>query len=476
MLSKNSNSSYTNSVALLVNAINGNTAEQPSLYQQATEYFKKAPLWQQKLEEFDQKIAQVKEQSSETDKTRIAQQIAILEAGKAREFDKQEEERLQRLRAAIVICLDILSISEGDDFAETQHKSAKFLSSVLLISPGEGKQLAELHQSLKPAYKAVLSLRLLDKLISTNLVKNKYILQHFNPAKRYEAEDGSYVCFTQSVLLPVLLAAVFQDVGMQHPEVIQMMHGLNGEKDPYRLLEPAERDHLLKLSYHYTIEYLQFGLGAQAYIGNSAKEKAEFDEAEVQRLRFQISLVKDANQTSLGTSEIIKIPQIYASIVFSTKRNYERKSISTAALVIEQLAVKEMISPQLAQAFVSIVGHFPLGYGITYIPLDLRGVEQENYEYAIVIGLNPAKPQEPMCRLVSKDQMFLTQGVRGVIPKERNLHYPVARKKLVKIEPKRLAEIMQKLSYAFDPSQIEDLIPYCWEPYDYFFVQGNQNL
>ena len=67
---------------------------------------------------------------------------------------------------------DILSLSEDEGVDETQLKSVRFLTTLVLFSPEKDKKLAELHHNLKPAYKAVLSLRVLDKLVSDGVVKN----------------------------------------------------------------------------------------------------------------------------------------------------------------------------------------------------------------------------------------------------------------------------------------------------------------
>jgi hypothetical protein len=79
------------------------------------------------------------------------------------------------------MCLNLLSLSEGEDFEETQLKSAKFLTTLVLFSTGTGNNLAELHHKLKPAYKAVLSLRVLDKLVLDGVVKNAYMLKSYDP-------------------------------------------------------------------------------------------------------------------------------------------------------------------------------------------------------------------------------------------------------------------------------------------------------
>jgi hypothetical protein len=72
--------------------------------------------------------------------------------------------------------------------------------------------------------------------------------------------------------------------------------------------------------------------------------------------------------------------------------------------------------------------------------------------------------------------MYLKHGKTEVIDKSRNLHFAIARKKLVKIDPKRLAEVMEKLAYKYNANDNNPLLPYFWEPHNYFCVQGMQNL
>jgi hypothetical protein len=101
----------------------------------------------------------------------------------------------------------------------------------------------------------------LDKLVIDGVVKNAYMMKHYDPKKRYEPEASDYICYTQSVILPIMLAAIFQDVGLQHPDLVELLEGEEGEKDRFRLLEKHEREKMLRLNYDYTIDYLQNGLG-----------------------------------------------------------------------------------------------------------------------------------------------------------------------------------------------------------------------
>jgi hypothetical protein len=479
MLDKNNNSSFTISVDLLVNAISGVNSEKPSLYKQATDYFRNEPANKLKLNQLKVAIQDAKsslQKLSGKSARAVEQQLEHFSKNYQGERLRQKALRIQRLNDAIDVCLDILSLSEGENFDETQLKSAKFLTTLVLSSPEKGKKLAELHHRLKPAYKAVLSVRVLDKLVRDGVVKNAYILKNHVADKRYVPDATTYECYTQAVLLPIMLAAIFQDVGLQHPALIELLEGKEGEKDKFRLLEQQEREEMLALNYQYTVDYMKNALGCQQVDSGEESEVAEFNEAEKKRLKFQLGLVLDANSSKLGTSEIIKIPQIYASVVFSTKRDYQRKNLPTASILISQLAVKKVISPKVADVFVSIVGQFPLGFGIAYIAQDMSGNELDFYEYAIVSRLNPQQTDQPICRLVTKHMIFLPHGKTSVIKKGYNLHFQTARKKLVKIDPKRLAEVMQKLSHNFRVENSKPFVPYYWEPHEYFCVQGYQNL
>ena len=247
-------------------------------------------------------------------------------------------------------------------------------------------------------------------------------------------------------------------------------------RTPFGSLTRSERETITKLTSEYTQDYLQNGLGIQRGKVASKEQKQQFKAAEQQRLKFQLSLVKDANTNAFGTSEIIRVPQIYSSIVLSTKRQFSRKMLPSASPLISQLASKNKISSQAAKAFISIVGKFPVGYGIVYIPIDMRGVELNHYEYAIVTTLNPKKLDEPHCRLVTRNMLFSEYGKTEVIQRSRNLHYEPARKKLDRIDPAKLLKIRQKLTHKFDPDKAEELIPSYWEANHFFFSEGYQNL
>jgi hypothetical protein len=272
-----------------------------------------------------------------------------------------------------------------------------------------------------------------------------------------------------------MMAAIFQDIGLEHPETVALLK-VSHSKDVFRLLEPQERKVILKLSYHQTQDYIVNGLGCQKYSGDLKEERRAFKQQEKMRLHFQQMLIKNAIMPKLGMGDIITIPQAYASIVLSTKRNYRRKDLPKAAMLVEQLADSQTVSRHATKAFISIVGYFPQGYGVTYIPLDLRGFEADGYEYAIVNSLYPFDPKEPICRKVTRQLSYISSGNTEVIKQEFNLRFELSRKKLTKVDKGRLIDIMHKLVYQFDPADIDDLIPTYWEPHEYFSHKKNQNL
>ncbi|MEP1552254.1 hypothetical protein [Paraglaciecola sp.] len=470
--------SYPESVIELNRQIYSVSKQANSLYQQAAIYFATIDEHKSLVKELEERIEQKQGQLitvSGKDKARLSESKNVLIQRLKKVVAKHESERLLRLESAVEVCIKLLDITESHNFEGTQLKSAKFLGTMLLLSPGRGKKLSELHQRLKPAYKTVLSLRLLDKLVQDGSIKSSHIRDAYDTETRYEKHERINTPYFRGVLLPIMLVALFQDVGFQHPDVIAIMKG-GGSLDEFRPLEPEERNLMLKLGYKYAMDYAVNGLGCQKFQGDSKVERERFDNAEKVRLKFQIGFLKDVVNPAIGIGDVVKIPQVYTSVVLSTKRDFIKKDLPKASKIIEQLAVNTSVNQKAADAFISIVGHFPQGYGVTLIPKNLQGVELNNYEYAVVTRLNPENPDEPICKVVTRNLTYITSGATTSIKKDCNLHFNKARNKLSKIDSARLKTIMQALSHSFKVDDMESLIPSLWEPYEYFSDRKNQNL
>lgn len=389
---------------------------------------------------------------------------------------RQQEERLHRVERLHAVAIDILDLCEGETYAETQLASARFLGTIMLLTRGRVNNFAHLHQRLKPLYKAVLTLRLVDKLLYDGTVSYPYLDPFRESLSRFKGNNYWRKRWREELALPLISAALLQDIGLQHPDAQRILHGDDKELDEFRVLEETERKTLLRLNYTQTMAYLKQGLGLPAYRGNDKAERDTFLATHQAINRFREQLVQDAFVSKTGIGELLKIPQIYCSVLLSTKPDYSRHELPKGYLLIEQLGKKGNINAKLADAFIKIVGYFPQGFGITYIPKNERGLEKQHYEYAIVAQLNPKDPAEPVCRVASRNLTYICAGALETVSKGQNLYFPSNRKKLLRIGRDRLLQIMQQLSKDVQPDAVDDLVPPLWEPSDYFSVKKNQNI
>ena len=468
--SQNPDSIFTQQVKQLINMIYPKDSGFGSVFEDASHYFSLTPSLELHIEELK---AQLKRIEGNKKKEILAEQLAQQIQNSS---EKLEEERLSRLERLDAVSTKIIELCEGDNWQETQQLSAKLLGTIMLLTRGPEGNFARVHMRFKPLYKAVLTLRLVDRLLEHDTIAHKYLSKYREAASRFRGNRYWRDKWKTELGRPLITAALLQDIGLQSPAAQTILKGENGDLDEFRLLEESQRKDLLKLNYHFTLRYLSDGLGQPNYVGNNKEDRDRFNQTHKDANEFLLSLVKDAFVSKTGLGEIVKTPQIYVSIVLSTKSDYSRMSLPKGYMLIEQLAKKGGLNKQIAQDFVELVGHFPQGFGITYIPVNEKGQEKDQYECAIVIGLNPTNPAEPLCKVVTRNQKYITSGAQEVIPKGRNLYFPANRKKLMRVGQERLGEIMSQLSSNFTPDAIDDLVPSFWEPYDFFGFKKHQNL
>ena len=472
-------SSYTKEITSVIKYIHSNTSVKDSMYEHAALYFIDADKEIAKKQHLTAQVKEARvalENANSKDKTKLAVELQSAEYLLNEETKIQKLAQQERQERVYKLCESILLLSEGSDYQDTQTDSAKFLGTLLLLSPHEGAKLPELHQKLKPAYKGVLALRLLDKLLDEEIITNSYILQKYQDELRFSEEEKGMSVFQRDVCVPIILAALIQDIGLQHPLAQLILKGPEGNLDEYRVLENDDRIALLKINYQQSLNYLIHGVGLVTYRGNSREEKKLFDENEKARLQFTKSLLTDSIKPKMAEGNLLKIPQIYASVVFSTKKESNLNNLPKATLVLDKAAQMKSINAEATQHFISIVGHFPQGFGITYIPKDRENQDLERYEYAIVFALNPKNPFVPVCRTATRHLTFNSVGKRIVVPIENNLYFATTRKKFSVISPERLEAILSKLCSNFAERKNLDLIPSHWNPYSYFCFTKFQNL
>ncbi|MFT5276691.1 MAG: hypothetical protein ACI97K_001254 [Glaciecola sp.] len=472
-------STYTKSVSNLVKYIHSNTPLKDSLFEQAQLYFEASDEKNEtniKLQSDIESSESSLQTADKKDKEKLLKKLNESKQALKKDEASQEEERKFRLNRVLEMCAKLLVLCEAENWEKTQVNSAKLLGTLQLLSPGEGAKLAQLNQKLKPAYKAVVALRLLDKLLVDEQISNQYINEHYRENRRYPEQEGDETLFQRDVAIPVIITAVFQDVGLLHPKAQLKLKGKDGSLDEFRVLDKDDRLSLLKLNHAYTLDYITNGLGMERYIGNSKAARTAFVHNEQKRLDFTRTLLASALKPKLGVGNLLKVPQIYASVIFSSKQSYNFMDLPKAGLLIIKAAKHAAISQVAADTLLAIIGHFPQGYGITYIPKDDDNKNLDRYEYAIVTGLNPEDPFVPICRVATRNLSFIPSGTMISVHRESNLYFSATKKKLEKINPVRLKEILRELASNFEERKDVELIPSYWNPYSFFGYVKMQNL
>ena len=471
-------SSFTKAVNALVTSIQSCSPAKDSLFEQAQIYFETSDALKKTRQQLLQNCNLIESSlktATKHAKLNLNEDLKAAKLALKKELDQQQQARTTRYHQVIKVLTKVLNLSESTSWVETQISSAKFLGTLQMLSP-DGIQRRQQNQKLKPAYKGALALRLLDKLLKEQHISNQYINDRYQENARYSVTEGELTSFQRDVGIPILMASIFQDIGLQHPKAQLILKGDDGKLDEFRVLDNDERLALLKINHEYTLDYVSHGIGLEQYVGNSKDERELFDRNEKERLGFTRKLLKDALKPQQGVGNLIKVPQIYTSVIFSAKSTHNLYDLPKAGLVVTKAAENGVISKIAAESLIAIVGHFPQGYGITYIPKDNDNKDLNSYEYAIVTELNPEDPYVPRCRKATRKLTFISNGQVISVKADVNLYFPAARKKLEQISPERLEEILRKLSSNFQERKDLELIPSHWNPRGFFGYQKLQNL
>jgi len=400
------------------------------------------------------------------------------------EIDLQQQELLKsesnkRYNHLLSICHEIIELTEGPNFDECNRKSAQLLGTIQLITPTEGNKIAVSNEQNKGLYKAVLSIRLLDELLFNGGLSIPYITNilagfsgdKFEPFDKYVQQR-----INEQLKVPLIMAVLLQDIGNYHEEAQKILLGDNGKENPFRTLDIESRKQLLQINYKQTLKYIIDGLSVPSYLGDSKEERERFVIDEKAKIRFLQQLTKSSFKPGLGIGNLLKVPQIYTSIVFSIKDNYNYKMLPRVFQVLNKNAELGACSQKVVDALYKITGLFPQGYGIVYMPIDEMGKQSGYYEYAIVNRLYPSEPEHPLCRVATRQLAFVGYGQNIEVNKKYNLYFPKMAKQLASLSQKRLNDILELLSSNYEERQKLDLLPRCWHASEYFSVKKNQKL
>lgn len=472
------NTAATKSVKDLLGKIYDATPRKDSVYEQAAYYF--SGVEQQEIDLLQEKETTLKRRLDDANKgarTKLETALQEVRQQLKEKFRQQQDSRLERVRQLKHLARQLLTLISGDTPQETRLLSARALGTIQLLSATRGRQIAIINQRHKHAYKAILAIRLLDQLLDDQLIKNRYVLNKFNDSRQAnDAGEVLYSPFLEEVQMPLVTALLLQDIGLQHPQAQHILRGEDGALDEYRTLTSTERQQLLTISYEQSQLYLKEGLGLDTYVGNSKAERDLFVYMEQDKQNFISHLLKSAIQPEDGIGNLLKIPQVYVSVVLPSKANYQYAQLPKVSALLKAGVAKGWYPAAIVDSLLKITGYFPQGYGITYIPKDSDKQDLDRYEYAIVNGLYPQEPEQPICRTVTRNLTYNTFGINVVVSVDNNLYFQSAQQKLEKMSEERLKEILSKLVSNLEERTTMDLIPKCWHPDEFFTFLKNQNL
>jgi len=223
---------FTGQVQLLIDRIYGRSVLKDSMLDQAIEYFNHQNGNQQVVSAGLEK----KEQPAEENESN----------------EPLLSSKIRRLTNLQKICLEIIDLCESEGVTECHRKSAQLLGTIQLLTPTEGSKVAQSNERHKPIYKVVLCLRLLDRLCDDGKITEPFIKEYLaklSPGQYHSfaaVDPKGYERFLYQIKIPLIMAALLQDIGHYHPDAQRIILGEEGTNDPFALLGIAERKLVLQ--------------------------------------------------------------------------------------------------------------------------------------------------------------------------------------------------------------------------------------
>lgn len=480
MTSNLNDSEYTTAIRKLINQIQQSTPQQDSLFEIASLYFTSSDANVRVIRACKENLKSTEDYLSTAPKEKqadIQKQIKKLRNELKVEQQKQSYSQQKRYKCVASLCIKVLKLAEGKNQLQTNTKSAKLLATLFMLSSTEATNRKQMHQLYKPLYKAVLALRLLDKMLINKSLTNSYIVARYKPETRFSKVEGRYTQFQLEVAIPVIISAITQDIGMQHVEIQRLLKGADGSLDEFRVLDKGTRVPLLIMNHEQTQDFIENGVGTIEYEGDDPDKKVPFDKRQINRMKFVLGLLNDAIKPTAGSiGNIIKIPQIYSSFILSTKPDYNFQDLPKVITVLNNAASHASICANATDCFIQLVGHFPLGFGVIYVPDHQPEDQFQDYYYAVVTKLNPIAPDSPTCRKITAQGEVSNETKDFSLKPQNNLFYLSVQKTLDNLTEAQLADLRKAHMRDLQDTKLPELVAGFWNPYRYFSIQKHQNL
>lgn len=438
---------------------------QACYYSLAQHFFSQQQQQQQALQLAEQNWQQAQQEQAKPE---------LLQKARSLFTDLQYEDeklRVQRWTALRQLADNLLQLSEGSQASETITLSARLFGSLLITAIGKKRKTALLEYAYKPCYRALLTLRLLDDLLQQNIIKEPQWQFWYQQRNLSQPENCPY---RQQLQLPVVMACIIQHLGQLNLDAQAILTRQDNANKAARALNPEDRAQYLALSQQGCINFLQFGLGDLPYRGNHREQRAQHQQQQQQLVALLNRFITAPANTLIGS--LFKVPQAYTSVVLPGRQRYSYEALPKAPLLLREAVRRTEYDGRLVDRIFRMLGLFPQGYGVVYTPLGDDGKPQQRYEFAIVNSLYPEKPEQPGCRVVSRNQQYRNTGYNINLSTELNLYFKPARDRLKTLPEKRLRELLNVLYQDGDAQYARKLLPHCWQPDNFFSLAENQNL
>lgn len=385
-----------------------------------------------------------------------------------------EQQRLNRLERSMHWCEQLLNLTEGISLAETRTRSARVLGSLQLLVPEQTRRAFEVQFSYKLIYKAVLALRLLDHRLDQQQMPAEW--QQLWQQRSTPTDPAINCRFREQIQLPLVMAILLQDFGQLHPAAQALLHDTTNKLNPLKFLSLDDRKQFLAISQQACVDLIEHGLGFWPYQGHDKTERAEHLIQQQHRQQWMLNLLDSSQQPGTGSGNLLKVPQVYASIVMPSRRGFSYEALPKAALLLKEGVKRQLYSAEWVDQLLRITGLFPQGYGLAFITPRHDSQPKDKYEFAIVNALYPEQPEVPHCRVVTRNLQYKNTGKDCIIHVHENLYFRQARKQLEVVPPERLRDILNKLFADAEQRFLRQLLPRCWQPNDFFSQSAHQNL
>ncbi len=301
----------------------------------------------------------------------------------------------------------------------TRDKDAnKFLTTLVLRAPLPNDQArCPSNEKNKPLFMAALSVSLLKQLVKYHLIEDKYIISKVPAIRPDDVDDeilnnhkDAFEEYNKDVLRPLIIAIILHEIGSYSHEADLIFKGKR-----FGTLSNSERRDLINITMSLTKRYLKYGLGQPDKESFDVQQAADYKSA-VQRYNFMETILDNYLKSEHPVGNLLRIPMIYASFLLSTKTSHTYASIYKAYDIVKSGVTKGLIYGPFAQAFLKMVGRFPLGCGIYFISKDTNQPEK-----AVVIGLNPKEPNTAIVKQLTRRQVKFEDHTQTSVSYKYNL-------------------------------------------------------